>query len=134
MENLLHLAEYLGLRPSFKRAFLQHPGIFYVSSKIGMHTVVNSKRGMLIEWHPLMGIRWKYIQLMNVVKWKNDDEVGNVGMQEMMKAEFPKGGIVRRRARDIEEIVLESSTRSSRRRNALGGKKHKSWDDDETDD
>ncbi|KAG6388787.1 hypothetical protein SASPL_150223 [Salvia splendens] len=73
-ENLLYLGEYMGLRPSFKRAFLEHPGIFYVSSKIGTHTVVLReayKRGMLIERHPLMGMRSKYIQLMNVVKDDN---------------------------------------------------------------
>ncbi|KAG6390323.1 hypothetical protein SASPL_148055 [Salvia splendens] len=73
-ENLLYLGEYMGLRPSFKRAFLEHPGIFYLSSKIGTHTVVLReayKRGMLIERHPLMGMRSKYIQLMNVVKDDN---------------------------------------------------------------
>lgn len=70
-ENLLCLGECLGLRASFKRAFLQHPGIFYVSSKIGTHTVVLRdayKRGMLIERHPLMDMRSKYIKLMNVAK------------------------------------------------------------------
>ncbi|XP_047964011.1 protein WHAT'S THIS FACTOR 9, mitochondrial [Salvia hispanica] len=77
-ESLLYLGEYMGLRPSFKRAFLEHPGIFYVSSKIGTHTVVLReayKRGMLIERHPLMGMRSKYIQLMNVVK--DDDKAKN---------------------------------------------------------
>ncbi|KAG8378381.1 hypothetical protein BUALT_Bualt08G0131600 [Buddleja alternifolia] len=70
-DSLLYLGEYLGLRARFKRAFLQHPGIFYVSSKIGTHTVVLRdayKRGMLIERHPLMNMRYKYVQLMNVVK------------------------------------------------------------------
>ncbi|KAK6114766.1 hypothetical protein DH2020_007035 [Rehmannia glutinosa] len=70
-DSLLYLGEYLGLRSRFKVAFLQHPGIFYVSSKIGTHTVVLKeayKRGMLIERHPLMDMRFKYVQLMNVVK------------------------------------------------------------------
>ncbi|KAL3830262.1 hypothetical protein ACJIZ3_019064 [Penstemon smallii] len=70
-ESLLYLGEYLGLRSRFKLAFLQHPGIFYVSTKIGTHTVVLKeayKRGMLIERHALMNMRSKYIQLMNVVK------------------------------------------------------------------
>ncbi|PIN04663.1 hypothetical protein CDL12_22801 [Handroanthus impetiginosus] len=70
-ESLLCLGEYLGLRSRFKRAFLQHPGIFYVSSKIGTHMVVlreGYKRGMLIESHPLMDMRLKYVKLMNVVK------------------------------------------------------------------
>lgn len=73
-ESLLCLGEFLGLRPSFKRALLQHPGIFYVSSKIGTHTVVLReayKRGMLIERHPLISMRSNYIKLMNVVKDDN---------------------------------------------------------------
>lgn len=70
-ENLLSLGDFFGLRSRFKRAFLQHPGIFYVSSKIGMHTVILReayKRGILIERHPLVDMRFKYVQLMNVVK------------------------------------------------------------------
>lgn len=70
-ENLLSLGEFFGLRSRFKRAFLQHPGIFYVSSKIGMHTVILReayKRGILIERHPLVDMRFKYVQLMNIMK------------------------------------------------------------------
>lgn len=70
-ESLLYFGECLGLRSRFKRAFLQHPGIFYVSSKIGTYTVVLReayRRGMLVERHPLMDMRYKYVQLMNVVK------------------------------------------------------------------
>ncbi|KAG6404465.1 hypothetical protein SASPL_136713 [Salvia splendens] len=32
-ESMLYLGEYMGMRPSFKRAFLEHPGIFYVSMR-----------------------------------------------------------------------------------------------------
>ncbi|KAA8538596.1 hypothetical protein F0562_028210 [Nyssa sinensis] len=70
-ENILCLGEYLGIRSRFKRALLHHPGIFYLSSKIGTHTVVLKeayKRDLLIEKHPLMGMRYKYIHLMNTVK------------------------------------------------------------------
>ncbi|CAA0827843.1 Ubiquitin carboxyl-terminal hydrolase family protein [Striga hermonthica] len=73
-DSLLYLGEYLGLRSRFKLAFLHHPGIFYLSSKIGTHTVVlreGYKRGALIERHPLMDMRFKYVQLMNMVP---DDE------------------------------------------------------------
>ncbi|KAK4391183.1 protein WHAT'S THIS FACTOR 9, mitochondrial [Sesamum angolense] len=73
-DSLLSLGECFGLRARFKCAILQHPGIFYVSSKIGTYTVVLRdayKRGMLIERHPLMNMRFKCVQLMNVVK---DDE------------------------------------------------------------
>ncbi|KAK6939783.1 Plant organelle RNA recognition domain [Dillenia turbinata] len=70
-ENLLCLAEYLGLQSRFKRALLNHPGIFYVSSKIRTHTVVlreGYKRDLLIEKHLLMDLRYRYIHLMNTVK------------------------------------------------------------------
>ncbi|KAK6938492.1 Plant organelle RNA recognition domain [Dillenia turbinata] len=70
-ENLLCLAEYLGLRSRFKRALLNHPGIFYISSKIRTHTVVlreGYKRDLLIEKHPFMNLRYRYIHLMNTVK------------------------------------------------------------------
>ncbi|XP_058218661.1 protein WHAT'S THIS FACTOR 9, mitochondrial [Rhododendron vialii] len=70
-ENVLLLGECLGLRARFKRALLQHPGIFYLSSKIGTHTVIlreGYKRNLLIENHPLMDMRGKYIHLMNTIK------------------------------------------------------------------
>ncbi|CAI9087900.1 OLC1v1022091C1 [Oldenlandia corymbosa var. corymbosa] len=70
-EVLLGLGEWLGLRSRFKRAFLQHPGIFYVSSKLRTHTVVlrdGFNRGMLVERLPLMEVRFKYVQLMNTIK------------------------------------------------------------------
>ncbi|KAL3638751.1 hypothetical protein CASFOL_016658 [Castilleja foliolosa] len=68
-DSLLYLGERLGLRSRFKLAFLQHAGIFYVSSKMRTHTVVlkeGYKRGMLIERHSLNDMRFKYVQLMNV--------------------------------------------------------------------
>ncbi|KAK9270776.1 hypothetical protein L1049_026359 [Liquidambar formosana] len=70
-DNILWLGEYLGLRSRFKRALLYHPGIFYLSSKIGTHTVVLKeayKRDLLVGKHQLMGMRYQYIHLMNTVK------------------------------------------------------------------
>ena len=70
-DNLLLLGEYLGLRSRFKRALLQHPGVFYMSTKIGTYTVVlkeGYKRGLLVEDHPWMQMRNRYIHLMNMVK------------------------------------------------------------------
>eukprot|EP00268_Persea_americana_P038370 TRINITY_DN3795_c0_g2_i4.p1 TRINITY_DN3795_c0_g2~~TRINITY_DN3795_c0_g2_i4.p1 ORF type:complete len:521 (-),score=117.24 TRINITY_DN3795_c0_g2_i4:794-2356(-) len=67
-DNLLFLGEYMGLRSRFKRVFADHPGIFYVSNKIRTHTVVLReayKRDLLVKKHPLMGIRYQYIHLMN---------------------------------------------------------------------
>ncbi|KAL8482630.1 hypothetical protein ACS0TY_028699 [Phlomoides rotata] len=78
-ESLLFLGEHLGLRSRFKLAFLQHPGIFYVSSKIGARTVVLKeayKRGVMIKRHPLMDMRSKYIKLMNVEKGEEKAKTG----------------------------------------------------------
>lgn len=69
-ENVLVLGEYLGLRSRFKRALLQHPGIFYASSKIGTHTLVLKeayKRGVLLDKCSMMEMRFKYVRLMNTV-------------------------------------------------------------------
>ncbi|GMH22417.1 hypothetical protein Nepgr_024260 [Nepenthes gracilis] len=70
-DNILSLGEYLGIRSRFKRALVHHPGIFYLSSKTGTYTVVLReayKRDVLIEKHPLMDMRNRYIHLMNSVK------------------------------------------------------------------
>ncbi|GAB4861416.1 hypothetical protein Ancab_036599 [Ancistrocladus abbreviatus] len=70
-DNILCLGEYLGIRSRFKRALVHHPGIFYLSSKIGTYTVVLReayKRDVLIEKHPLMEMRSRYIHLMNTIK------------------------------------------------------------------
>ncbi|KAF8404205.1 hypothetical protein HHK36_009088 [Tetracentron sinense] len=67
-DNILCLGEHLGLRSRFKRALLYHPGIFYLSNKTKSHTVVLReayKRDLLLEKHPLMGMRNQYIHLMN---------------------------------------------------------------------
>ncbi|XP_062112259.1 protein WHAT'S THIS FACTOR 9, mitochondrial [Humulus lupulus] len=70
-DNVLCFGGYLGIRSRFKRALLYHPGIFYMSSKNETYTVVlkeGYKRGLLIENHPLMNMRSKYIHLMNTLK------------------------------------------------------------------
>ena len=70
-ENILCLGEYMGLRSRFKRALVSHPGIFYLSTKTGMHTVLLKeayKRDLLVKSHPLMEMRYQYIHLMNTVK------------------------------------------------------------------
>ncbi|CAH9141014.1 unnamed protein product [Cuscuta epithymum] len=66
-DNVLVLGEYLGLRSRFKRALLQHPGIFYVSNKNGTYTVVLKeayKRGALVGKCPMMEMRFRYAHLM----------------------------------------------------------------------
>ncbi|CAK9140277.1 unnamed protein product [Ilex paraguariensis] len=94
-ESILCLGEYLGLRSRFKRALLHHPGIFYMSSKIGTHTVVLRevyKRDLLIAKHPLMTMRFRYIHLMNMVKenHKSKSVQGN-SKQEKMTNDSKKG-------------------------------------------
>lgn len=67
-DNIFCLAHYLGFGSRFKRSLINHPGIFYVSSKIRTHTVLlreSYKRDLLLQKHPLMGIRYQYIHLMN---------------------------------------------------------------------
>lgn len=78
-DTVLELGEYFGLRSRFKRALLQHPGIFYVSHKLGTRTVVLKeayKRGILSEMHPLMLMRSRYLKLMNMAR--GDQKAKNV--------------------------------------------------------
>ncbi|KAG9144648.1 hypothetical protein Leryth_020934 [Lithospermum erythrorhizon] len=70
MESVFCLGEYLGFGGRLKKAILHHPGIFYVSNKIRTQTVVLREaytKNFLIEKHPLVSMRYKYIWLMNTV-------------------------------------------------------------------
>ncbi|KAK9069623.1 hypothetical protein SSX86_011527 [Deinandra increscens subsp. villosa] len=67
-ENLLILGDYLGFGARFKKALVHHPGVFYVSNKIRTQTVVLReayKKDLLAERHLLMGMRYRYLHLMN---------------------------------------------------------------------
>ncbi|CAI0458778.1 unnamed protein product [Linum tenue] len=69
-EGLLYVGEWLGIRSLFKRALLNHPGIFYVSGKMGTYTVVlkeGYKRGWLAEKNEIVDIRSRYMHLMHLV-------------------------------------------------------------------
>ncbi|XP_010471198.1 PREDICTED: protein ROOT PRIMORDIUM DEFECTIVE 1-like [Camelina sativa] len=73
-DAILHLGEFMGLRSRFKRVLHNHPGVFYLSSKLRTHTVVlrdGYKRGMLIESNELVTSRNRYMKLMNTVKKNN---------------------------------------------------------------
>lgn len=87
-ENLLCLGEYLGFGAGmFKRVLMHHPGIFYVSNKIRTQTVVLReayRKDFLTEKHPLMGMRYRYINLLtkktpNRRKWVSVLPSGNRG-------------------------------------------------------
>ncbi|KAJ9158978.1 hypothetical protein P3X46_024514 [Hevea brasiliensis] len=67
-ENVLILGDYLGFGNRFKKALVHHPGIFYVSNKIRTQTVMLReayRKDFLVIKHPLMGMRFRYIHLMN---------------------------------------------------------------------
>ncbi|KAI3733152.1 hypothetical protein L1987_64370 [Smallanthus sonchifolius] len=96
-DNLLFLGEYLGVRSRFKKALLQHPGIFYVSSKLNTHTVVLReayKRDLLVSKvrHPLMNLRSNYIHLMNMVKEKSKSkDAEHVGVKKQKASQDSDG-------------------------------------------
>ncbi|KAF8091382.1 hypothetical protein N665_0446s0002 [Sinapis alba] len=72
---ILHLGEFMGLRSRFKRVLHNHPGIFYLSSKLRTHTVVLRdayKRGVLVEGNQLVTSRNRYMKLMSKVKKDNN--------------------------------------------------------------
>lgn len=67
-DNILSLGEYLGFGSRLKKALARYTGIFYVSNKIRTQTVVLReayRKDFLLEKHPLMGMRHRYIHLMN---------------------------------------------------------------------
>ncbi|CAN6987213.1 hypothetical protein IGI04_001408 [Brassica rapa subsp. trilocularis] len=67
-ENVLCLGEYLGFGTRLKKALVHHPGIFYMSHKIRTQTVVLREgyhKEFLIQKHPLMGMRHRYLYLMS---------------------------------------------------------------------
>lgn len=67
-DNVLCLGDYLGFGTRFKKALVHHPGIFYMSHKIRTQTLVLREayhKAFLLERHPLMGMRHRYIYLMS---------------------------------------------------------------------
>ncbi|TYH10545.1 hypothetical protein ES288_A07G185100v1 [Gossypium darwinii] len=67
-KNVFCLGEYLGFENRFKKAVMHFSGIFYVSNKIRTQTVVLKeayRKDFLMEKHPLMGMRFRYIHVMN---------------------------------------------------------------------
>ncbi|XP_073005762.1 protein WHAT'S THIS FACTOR 9, mitochondrial-like [Typha latifolia] len=70
-EILVSIGEHLGLLPGLRKVIAHHPGIFYVSNKLRTHTVVLReayRRDLLVEKHPIMGVRYQYIHLMHLAK------------------------------------------------------------------
>lgn len=68
LRTLFRLADYWGFGKRFRKALAHHPGIFYVSNKIRMQTVVLReafRKDFLVDKHPLTGMRNRYIHLMS---------------------------------------------------------------------
>ncbi|KAF6158420.1 hypothetical protein GIB67_019459 [Kingdonia uniflora] len=136
-ENILCLGDCLGLRSRFQKALTNHPGIFYVSNKIRTQTVVlreGYKRDMLLEKHPLMGMRYQYIHLMN--KQKDTSVKSPTGEANTNVAKQQKPKVPRDAAREGEEEQLDVSTDSEgeEETNDEHGHVDKSDDEDEVMD
>ncbi|KAL1212450.1 Protein WHAT'S THIS FACTOR 9 [Cardamine amara subsp. amara] len=87
---ILHLGEFMGMRSRFKRVLHNHPGVFYLSSKLRTHTVVlrdGYKRGMLIEGNELVTSRNSYMKLMSTVKKENKKAVSSSKREDKGKVE-----------------------------------------------
>lgn len=96
MKHILRLGYYLGFGLRFKQALVDHPGIFYISNKVKTQTVVLReafRKDMLLENHPLMGMRHRYIYLMNKSR-KGRKSVRNMNSWcslQMSRSESEKG-------------------------------------------
>ncbi|KAL8493148.1 hypothetical protein ACS0TY_024386 [Phlomoides rotata] len=70
-ENVFCFGEFLGIgQLRIKKALVHFPGIFYVSNKIKTQTVVLReayRKNFLVEKHPLMVMRNRYISVMYLV-------------------------------------------------------------------
>uniref|UniRef100_A0A2P2KZ15 PORR domain-containing protein n=1 Tax=Rhizophora mucronata TaxID=61149 RepID=A0A2P2KZ15_RHIMU len=112
-DNLVCLGQYLGFGDRFKKALVHHPGIFYISNKIRTQTVVLReayRKDFLVEKHPLVGMRFRYIRLMN----KRRKSVGSlspsrVKRQGVLPAIKDQGQEVKNGCREGEEDKLNSA-------------------------
>lgn len=83
--NVSNMRKCLGLPQKFTKVFERHPGIFYLSKKLGTQTVVLREAygggRELVEKHPIVGIREKYLELMRIRKEdiEEDDDDDCVG-------------------------------------------------------
>lgn len=95
VKNVLRLGDYLGFGLRFKKALVHHPGIFYVSNKIRTQTVVLReafRKDYLLDKHPLMGMRHRYIYLMNKSR-KRKKLVETPGSRNVLKSTGVVNGI-----------------------------------------
>lgn len=76
--NVSNMRKPLGLPQKFTKVFERHPGIFYISLKLATQTVVLREAfgggRELIEKHPLVEVREKYLELMRVRREEMENE------------------------------------------------------------
>uniref|UniRef100_A0A7N0TL73 PORR domain-containing protein n=1 Tax=Kalanchoe fedtschenkoi TaxID=63787 RepID=A0A7N0TL73_KALFE len=112
-DDLLCFAEYMDLRPRIKRAMLHHPGIFYMSSKLGTHMIVLReayKRNILIEKHVLISMRSQYIHLMNSVKHVAKKQISDQKKQQIARDVENANGQQVQDDEDSDSLYWSSST------------------------
>ncbi|EOX97082.1 Ubiquitin carboxyl-terminal hydrolase family protein [Theobroma cacao] len=97
--NVFCLGDYLGFGNRFKKALVHFPGIFYVSNKIRTQTVVLReayRKDFLVEKHPLMGMRFRYIHLMNKAeKFRNSGVVLRFRRRREVMPSADKGQVMK---------------------------------------
>lgn len=106
-KNVFCLGEYLGFENRFKKAVMHFPGIFYVSNKIRTQTVVLKeayRKDFLMEKHPLMGMRFRYIHLMNKSeKFRKRDGVQGFRRKRKVMSNADKGEVMKEDDKSVEE-------------------------------
>ncbi|KAL0365011.1 UNVERIFIED_CONTAM: protein WHAT'S THIS FACTOR 1, chloroplastic [Sesamum angustifolium] len=95
-ENVFCLGEFWGFeRLRFKKALVYFLGIFYVSNKIRTQTVILReayRKNLLLEKHPLMVMRNRYVSLMNLVLRRGKPIRNRVTARRKGSASSSKGG------------------------------------------
>lgn len=136
-DNVLMLGEWLGLASRFKRVMLQHPGIFYLSNKIGTYTVVlkeGYKRGLLIEDHHAMELRRKYIHLMNTVKEDGKTSKVVVKGKSGTKESSVKDSEGKRSTNESSDVKDCEGREGEEDDDEISEEDASEWSDDETED
>ncbi|KAK8987516.1 hypothetical protein V6N11_027266 [Hibiscus sabdariffa] len=106
-KNVYSLGEYLGFENRFEKAVKHFPGIFYISNKIRTQTVVLKeafRKDFLMEKHPLMGMRFRYIHLMNKSdKFRKGDGVRLFHRKRKAMLSANEGEVMKEGGKSLEE-------------------------------
>ncbi|XP_039059711.1 protein WHAT'S THIS FACTOR 9, mitochondrial-like [Hibiscus syriacus] len=106
-KNVYSLGEYLGFENRFEKAVKHFPGIFYMSNKIRTQTVVLKeayRKDFLMEKHPLMGMRFRYIHLMNKSdKFRKGDGVRLFRRKRKVMRYADEGEVMKEGSKSLEE-------------------------------